>query len=145
LKKLIKKASIRLDKNKVDKINDTKDHLIRAARKERILALETVEHRSWMKFLVPMLILIESVDSILTYSAVGKGVVNEANPVLKSFIGTENFIFMKISGSIVSSLLLWFVYKRFPKIGVTATITILIFYLIVLTWNTVILSRFSLF
>jgi hypothetical protein len=145
LKKLIKKASIRLDKNKVDKINDKKDHLIRAARKERILALETVEHRSWMKFLVPMLIMIESVDSILTYSAVGKGVVNEANPVLKSFIGTENFIFMKISGSIVSSLLLWFVYKRFPKIGVTATITILIFYLIVLTWNTVILSRFSLF
>lgn len=145
MKKLIKKASIRLDKNKVDKINDKKDHLIRAARKERILALETVEHRSWMKFLVPMLIMIESVDSILTYSAVGKGVVNEANPVLKSFIGTENFIFMKISGSIVSSLLLWFVYKRFPKIGVTATITILIFYLIVLTWNTVILSRFSLF
>jgi hypothetical protein len=92
-----------------------------------------------------MLILIEGVDSILTYSAVGKGVVNEANPVLKSFIGTESFILMKISGSIVSSLLLWFVYKRFPKIGVTATITILIFYLIVLIWNTVILSKFSLY
>jgi hypothetical protein len=88
-----------------------------------------------MKFLVPLLVALEAADGILTYAAVGKGLVREGNPLVQTFAGTGNFLLMKISGAVLGALLLWLVFRRFPRASLIATSSILIVYAVVLTWN----------
>jgi hypothetical protein len=92
-----------------------------------------------MKLLIPLLVILETADGLLTYSSVAKNVVREANPLLQNMAGTGNFLLMKISGAILCALLLWMVHKRFPKISLIAASGILVFYLAVFTWNLTIL------
>ncbi len=88
-----------------------------------------------IKLLIPLLIALEAADGILTYSAVGKDLVREANPLVNSIAGTGDFLLMKISGAFLCALLLWLVYKRFPRISLIATSSIVTFYAAVFTWN----------
>jgi hypothetical protein len=96
-----------------------------------------------MKFLISLLIALETADGVLTYTAVGKDLVREANPRIQSFVGTGDFLLMKICGALLSALLLWLVYKRFPKLSLVSTSCILAFYTLVNTWNLSILLRFG--
>lgn len=88
-----------------------------------------------MGFLIPLLVALETADGVLTYSAVGKDLVREANPVMQNIVGTGNFLVMKIAGGLLCAFLLWMVYKRFPRISLISTSAIVIFYAAVLTWN----------
>jgi hypothetical protein len=88
-----------------------------------------------IKFLIPLLVALESADGILTYSAVGKNLTQEANPFLQNIVGTGDFLLMKISGAFLCAVLLWLLYKRFPKISLITTSGIVTFYACVLTWN----------
>jgi hypothetical protein len=97
-----------------------------------------------MNFLIPLLIVLETADGVITYSAIGKGLVGEANPVIQNIAGTGNFLLMKIMGAIICAWILWLVYKLFPRISLVTTSGILMFYAIVLIWNLSILFNFSL-
>jgi Domain of unknown function (DUF5658) len=88
-----------------------------------------------MKLLIPLLLALEAADGILTYSAVGKGLVREANPVMQTFAGTDNFLLMKISGAILCAVLLGLTFRRFPRVSLIATLSILMIYAVVFTWN----------
>ena len=101
-------------------------------------------YRDRMKFLIPLLVVLESADGILTYSATNKSLVSEANPILKNLTGTGNFLLMKISGAIICALLLWVVHKRFPRFSLIAAYGILTFYALVFAWNLSILFKFGL-
>lgn len=98
-----------------------------------------------MKFLVPLLVILEVIDGILTYSGVAKGLVGEANPLIQSFVGTGNFLLMKVSGALLCALLLWLIFRRFPRLSLVATSGILLFYAVVFTWNLTILFKLGLF
>jgi hypothetical protein len=88
-----------------------------------------------IKVLIPLLVILEAADGILTYSAACKNLIREANPILQNIVWTGDFLLMKISGAFLCGVLLWFIYKRFPKIGLIATSSIMFFYSFVLTWN----------
>ena len=90
-------------------------------------------------FLIPLLVALETADGILTYAAVGKNLVREANPAMQNIVGTGNFLVMKIAGALLCAFLLWTVHKRFPRITLISTSAIVIFYAVVLTWNLTIL------
>ncbi len=88
-----------------------------------------------MLLLISLLVALEAADGIFTYSAVGRGLVRECNPLMMSLAGTGNFLIIKIAGAIVCALLLWLLYKRFPKISLATASSIVVFYAGVLTWN----------
>jgi|WetSurMetagenome_2_1015567.scaffolds.fasta_scaffold985816_1 hypothetical protein len=88
-----------------------------------------------IKFLIPVLVALESADGIFTYFKVGKDLVKEANPLLQSIAGTDSFLIMKICGALLCGILLWLVYKRFPRISLITTSSIALFYTAVLAWN----------
>jgi hypothetical protein len=88
-----------------------------------------------MGFLIPLLVALETADGILTYSAVSQGLVREGNPIMQNIAGTGNFLLMKIMGALLCALLLWLVYKRFPRVSLVSAACIVIFYAMVLTWN----------
>lgn len=88
-----------------------------------------------INLLIPCLVVLEATDGIITYSAVSRHLVGEANPFLAGIAGTGNFLIIKIFGAAICGLLLWVTYKRFPKISLITTSIIVLFYLSVLTWN----------
>jgi hypothetical protein len=88
-----------------------------------------------IKILIPLLVALESADGIFTYFKVSKDLVHEANPILQSIAGTDSFLIMKICGALLCGVLLWLVYRRFPRVSFIATSSILLFYTAVLTWN----------
>ncbi len=88
-----------------------------------------------MLLLISLLVALEAADGIFTYSAVGRGLVREGNPLMMSLAGTGNFLIIKIAGAIVCALLLWLLYKRFPRISLATASSIVVFYAGVLTWN----------
>lgn len=97
-----------------------------------------------IRFLIPLLVALETADGIFTYSAVGKDLVREGNPMLQNIAGTGNFLVMKISGAFLCALLLWLVHKRFPRVSLFATSGILVFYIAVIVWNLSIFFKFNL-
>jgi hypothetical protein len=88
-----------------------------------------------MLFLLSLLVVLEAGDGICTYSAISKNLAREANPLMQNLAGTDNFLVLKISGAIICALLLWLLYRRFPRISLIASSCIVIFYAGVLTWN----------
>ncbi len=94
-----------------------------------------------VKVLIPLLVAQQTTDGILTYSAVGKDIVKEGNPLMETMAGTEGFLIMKILGAIFCALLLWLVYKKFPRVSLLVTSSIVIIYTMVLSWNFAILLK----
>jgi hypothetical protein len=88
-----------------------------------------------MVFLLPIVIILQITDGVLTYSSVGNHLAKEGNPLLQNIAGTGNFLLMKVIGALICALLLWLVYKRFPRISIIFTSCIVIFYSLILTWN----------
>jgi hypothetical protein len=88
-----------------------------------------------MGILIPLLVVLETADGILTYSAVSQGLVREGNPLLQNIAGTGNFLLLKIIGALLCALLLWLASKRFPRASIASASCIVILYALVLTWN----------
>ena len=97
-----------------------------------------------IKPIISLIVALEIMDGFLTYSAVGKNWVREANPLFHDTAGSGNFLIMKVLGALLSALLLWLVYKRFPKVSFIAGTGIMLFYTAVCSWNMSILFRFNL-
>jgi hypothetical protein len=96
-----------------------------------------------IKFLIPLIVALEIADGVLTHSAVGNALVQEANPLFRNTAGSGSFLIMKISGALLSALLLWLIYQRFPKVSLITSAGIMLFYTAVYTWNLSILFRSS--
>jgi hypothetical protein len=88
-----------------------------------------------IKILIPLLVILEAADGILTYSAVGKNLVNEGNPMLQNTAGTGSFLLMKVCGALLCGLLLYLVYKKFPRISLVTTWSMVMFYAAIFSWN----------
>jgi hypothetical protein len=81
------------------------------------------------------LVSLEAVDGIVTYTAVGRSLIHEGNPIVRDAAGTGSFLVMKICGALLCGLLLYLVYRKFPRMSLVTTWTILTFYAVVFTWN----------
>ncbi len=94
-----------------------------------------------IKFLIPLLVALEIADGVLTYTAVDKSLVQEANPLWQGIAGDGSFLLMKICGALVSALLLWLVARKFPRVSLITSAAIMLFYTAVYAWNLSVLFR----
>lgn len=79
-------------------------------------------------------------DGMITHFLVGNGLVREGNPLIAPIVGESNFLLLKIIGAIISALLLWHIYKRFPILALATTSSVVIFYGAVMIWNLMIFT-----
>ncbi len=94
-----------------------------------------------MKYILILLSGLEISDGVITDFAVRNGLVQEGNPLIEAIVREGNFLLLKIIGVLLCVLILWGIYKRFPKVALTATSTIVMFYGIVMAWNLSMLFR----
>ena len=88
-----------------------------------------------MKYLLTIMSSLEISDGIFTDFAVGKGFVNEANPLMDSVVSGGHFLFLKAAGALVCVVMLWLVYRKYPRLAKTASSGIILFYTAVIAWN----------
>ena len=88
-----------------------------------------------MKYILILLCSLEILDGIFTHWAVTTGLTRELNPVMASLAGDRSFLLLKVIGAILSSLVLWWLYGRFPRIAMTSATCVVIMYVLVFTWN----------
>jgi hypothetical protein len=88
-----------------------------------------------MKYLLGLLIGFIILDGVLTHFLVGSGLAREGNPLLQPIVGEAGFMILKVVGALVCALILWDVYRRFPKVGLIATWCGVIAYAAIVIWN----------
>ena len=88
-----------------------------------------------MKYLLGILVLFVVLDGILTQLLIKGGLAREGNPFLQPIVGETGFIVLKIVGALLCALILWDVYRHFPRVGIIATLVAVIGYGGIVVWN----------
>ena len=88
-----------------------------------------------MKYLLGLLIGLEISDGVVTQFLVEGGLAREGNPFLRSIVGEANFMVLKVVGAILCVLILWDIYKRFPKVALISTSCFVMAYGAIVLWN----------
>jgi len=88
-----------------------------------------------MKYLLISIGGFEILDGIVTHVLVGNNLVQEANPLMAPIVKQGGFLLFKVIGAILCVIILWYLYKRFPKVTLAATSSIFVFYMAVIIWN----------
>ena len=88
-----------------------------------------------MKCLLALLSGFEISDGIVTHYLVRNGLVQEGNPLMESIVREGNFLLLKVIGVLLCVLILWVIYKRFPKVTLITTSSVVMFYWAVMAWN----------
>lgn len=82
---------------------------------------------------------LQILDGILTQFIVGYGLVGESNPLVIATIKDGSFLLLKILGAVLSVVIMYLVYRRFPRLALPATSSIVAFYGAVAFWNVLVL------
>ena len=88
-----------------------------------------------MKYLLFLLGGFEVSDGIITHLLAGNGLVREANSLMASIVREGNFLTLKVIGALFCVLTLWYLYRRFRKVTLIATSSVVAFYGVVIAWN----------
>ena len=106
---------------------------------KQIFGAITSTGRGHMKYLLGVLVLFVLLDGLVTEYLVSAGLAREGNPLLEPMVGNLGFLVVKAGGALLCALILWDVYKRFPRIAIGATWCFVLAYGLVLAWNSSIL------
>jgi len=88
-----------------------------------------------MKYLIGLLIGFEIADGLLTHFLITGGLAREGNPLLQPIVGEASFLILKVVGVLICAVILWDIYKRFPKMALAATSCFVVFYGVIVLWN----------
>jgi hypothetical protein len=88
-----------------------------------------------MKYLLGLLIIFEIGDGVLTHFLIKSGLAREANPFLLPIVGEANFLWLKVAGVLLCALILWDIYRRYPKPALAVTSLFVVVYGVLVLWN----------
>ncbi|MFC2002340.1 DUF5658 family protein [Chloroflexota bacterium] len=88
-----------------------------------------------MKYLLGLLIVFEISDGVLSHFLIRGGLAREGNPFLLPLVGGANFLILKVVGVLLCALILWDIYKHWPKVALISTSCFVVFYAAIVLWN----------
>ena len=88
-----------------------------------------------MKCLLGLLVTFVISDGLLTYFLIKHGLAREGNPFLVPIVGEGNLMVLKVVGAILCVIILWDIYKRFPKLALISTSCLVVICGGVVLWN----------
>ena len=88
-----------------------------------------------MIYLLGILVAFVVLDGLLTRFLIDGNLAREGNPLLEGIVGEDIFMILKIAGALVCALILWDVYKRYPRLSRIVTLCGVIFYGGIILWN----------
>ena len=88
-----------------------------------------------MKYLMGLLVLFVILDGLLTQLLIRGGHAQEGNPFLQPIVGDTVFLILKVVGVLVCVLILWDIYRRFPRVALAASSCFVAAYGVIVLWN----------
>ena len=88
-----------------------------------------------MKYLLSLLVAFTVSDGLLTYFLVRHGLAREGNPLLLPILGEGSFLAIKMVGTVICVLILWDIYRRFPRLALITTSFFVVVYAGIVVWN----------
>ena len=88
-----------------------------------------------MKYLLGLLTGFVISDGLLSYFLIERGLAREGNPFLVPIVGEGNFMVLKVVGAILCVIILWDIYKRFPKLALISTSCLVVICGVIVIWN----------
>jgi hypothetical protein len=89
-----------------------------------------------MAGLLVVMVCASLLDAIATQRLVTHGLVVEGNPMMAPLIPAGHFVLVRILGILICGVVLWLLYKRFPRVALTALMGVIFIYTAILVWNT---------
>jgi len=100
---------------------------------------KTIEHSSArtrrIRCLLGTMFALVVADGLITNYLTTLGLGTEWNPFLRALVGQEHFLAIKIAGALVSTLLLWDIYRKRPQMAVVSTLCVVVLYTGIVYWN----------
>ena len=88
-----------------------------------------------MKYLLALLVIFEISDGLLTHFLIEGGIAREGNPFLQPLVGEAGFLILKVVGVFLCALILWDIYKRYPRVALISTSCFVAIYGVIVLWN----------
>lgn len=88
-----------------------------------------------MIYLLGLLVVFIISDGLLTHALVGDGLMREGNPLLVPLVAQGNLMVLKVVGTIICVIILWDLYRRFPKLALITTSCFVVAYGAIVFWN----------
>jgi hypothetical protein len=74
-------------------------------------------------------------DAVLTHFLVKNNLGREGNPFLAPIVGGPFFFVVKFLGALLAAFILWDIYRRNRRLGLTATTCLVAAYTLIVLWN----------
>ena len=74
-------------------------------------------------------------DGVLTEILLALGIAEECNPILAPMIGDFAFMAVKVVGACICAVILWDIYRHWPKLGIIVTWCAVFAYSAIVVWN----------
>jgi len=88
-----------------------------------------------MRYLLGMLIVLVVSDGVISNFVVTRRLGWEWNPFLQNWVGKDVFLAIKVLGVFLCALILWDIYKRWPKLALIASLCFVVLYAGIVLWN----------
>jgi intracellular septation protein A len=87
-----------------------------------------------MIYLLSLLAFFIVSDGLLTHALIGNG-LREGNPLLVPILAQGNLMVLKLVGTVICIIILWDLYRRFPKLALITTSCFVVAYGVIVFWN----------
>ncbi len=88
-----------------------------------------------MKYVLCTLFWAIVADGMLSEFIVSRNLGREWNPLLKTLIGGEQFMLIKVCGALLVMILIWNIYRKRPGMAAISSLCSLVFYTAIVYWN----------
>jgi hypothetical protein len=88
-----------------------------------------------ISYILGALVVLVISDGLISNYLIGRGLAWESNPFLQTLVGGGPFLLIKIVGVLVSALILWDIYRHWPKLGLISSLCFVGLYTGILFWN----------
>ncbi len=95
-----------------------------------------------MKLLSIILVVLVATDGLITNLLIKSGIAHEGNVFLQPIAGTAIFLVIKLVGALLCALLLWDIYRHWPKMAVVSSYVFVGIYACITIWNLILLFSY---
>ncbi len=103
------------------------------------MTLETVKHYitgiQRMRYLLGALSILVVSDGLISHFLISHGLAREGNPFLEPLVGGVGFLVIKVVGAFLCALILWDIYRRWPRLALVSTSCFVVLYGGIVLWN----------
>jgi hypothetical protein len=100
-----------------------------------VLASRRLNSSNVIKCLIAALAVLVVADGLVSNFLINNGLAQEGNPLLVVLVGKWNFLVIKVVSAFVCSLILWDIYKSWPKLALISTTCFVSVYAVIVFWN----------